>query len=141
MMDLTVEIEGNVGNLEEALDKFRCTEILDDNAKKEWSHEELNKLYETHERLLDLHRIKERNFCRDSNKYNKEAAPFLVCLLYLEEQVNDVKDFIDDYVEPNQEDFDEFKDVDIYNTLSLDKVEALEDLVIIGPPGLVKLSI
>ncbi|XP_023745123.1 uncharacterized protein LOC111893291 isoform X1 [Lactuca sativa] len=55
------------------------------------------------------------------------------------EQVNDVKDFIDDYVERNQEDFDEFEDVDmLYNTLSLDKVEALEDLVIIGPPGLVK---
>ncbi|CAI9260336.1 unnamed protein product [Lactuca saligna] len=37
------------------------------------------------------------------------------------------------------EDFDEFEDVDmLYNTLSLDKVEALEDLVIIGPPGLVK---
>ncbi|KAI3518781.1 hypothetical protein L1887_07594 [Cichorium endivia] len=55
------------------------------------------------------------------------------------EQVNDVKDFIDDYVERNQEDFEEFEDVDmLYNTLSLDKVEALEDLVIIGPPGLVK---
>lgn len=38
-----------------------------------------------------------------------------------------------------QEDFDEFEDVDmLYNTLSLDKVEALEDLVTIGPPGLVK---
>ncbi|CAI9304057.1 unnamed protein product [Lactuca saligna] len=37
------------------------------------------------------------------------------------------------------EDFDEFEDVDmLYNTLSLDKVEALEDLVIIGPPGVVK---
>ncbi|KAL4578257.1 hypothetical protein LXL04_014377 [Taraxacum kok-saghyz] len=52
------------------------------------------------------------------------------------EQVNDVKDFIDDYVERNQEDFEEFEDVDmLYNTLSLDKVEALEDLVIIVPPG------
>ncbi|CAI9298657.1 unnamed protein product [Lactuca saligna] len=29
------------------------------------------------------------------------------------EQVNDVKDFIDDYVERNQEDFDEFEDVDM----------------------------
>ncbi|CAI9287673.1 unnamed protein product [Lactuca saligna] len=78
----------------------------------------------------------------DSNKYNKEAALFLVCLLFLEEQVNDVKDFIDDYVERNQEDFDEFEDIDmLYNTLSLDKVEALEDLVIIGLPDLVKLSI
>ncbi|CAI9286539.1 unnamed protein product [Lactuca saligna] len=82
-----------------------------------------------------------RNFYRDSNKYNKEAAPFLVCLLFLEEQVNDVKGFIDDYVERNQEDFDEFEDVDmLYNTLSLDKVEALEDLIIIGPPGLVKVT-
>ncbi|CAI9284375.1 unnamed protein product [Lactuca saligna] len=50
------------------------------------------------------------------------------------EQVNNVKDFIDDYVERNQEDFDEFEDVDmLYNTLSLDKVEALEDLVIMQP--------
>ncbi|KAG9137232.1 hypothetical protein Leryth_023369 [Lithospermum erythrorhizon] len=55
------------------------------------------------------------------------------------EQVNDVKDFIDDYVERNQEDFDEFYDVDeLYCTLPLDKVESLEDLVTIGPPGLVK---
>ncbi|KVH90623.1 CCR4-NOT complex, subunit 3/ 5 [Cynara cardunculus var. scolymus] len=55
------------------------------------------------------------------------------------EQVNDVKDFLDDYVERNQEDFDEFDDVDmLYNTLPLDKVESLEDLVTIGPPGLAK---
>ncbi|KAK9155042.1 hypothetical protein Sjap_002522 [Stephania japonica] len=52
------------------------------------------------------------------------------------EQVNDVKDFIDDYVERNQDDFEEFSDVDeLYNSLPLD-VEALEDLVAIGPPGL-----
>nr|KAJ0227281.1 hypothetical protein LSAT_V11C100025520 [Lactuca sativa] len=69
------------------------------------------------------------------------SSTLLVCLLFLEEQVNDVKDFIDDYVERNQEDFDEFEDVAmLYNTLSLDKVEALEDLVIIGPPGLVKVT-
>ncbi|KAG9452044.1 hypothetical protein H6P81_004948 [Aristolochia fimbriata] len=50
------------------------------------------------------------------------------------EQVNDVKDFLDDYVERNQEDFDEFSDVDeLYNSLPLDKVESLEDLVTIGP--------
>ncbi|XP_011034351.1 PREDICTED: general negative regulator of transcription subunit 3 isoform X2 [Populus euphratica] len=55
------------------------------------------------------------------------------------EQVNDVKDFLDDYVERNQEDFDDFSDVDdLYNSLPLDKVESLEDLVTIGPPGLVK---
>ncbi|KAK9290752.1 hypothetical protein L1049_008928 [Liquidambar formosana] len=55
------------------------------------------------------------------------------------EQVNDVKDFLDDYVERNQEDFEEFEDVDeLYNSLPLDKVESLEDLVAIGPPGLVK---
>ncbi|KAK6915800.1 CCR4-Not complex component, Not N-terminal domain [Dillenia turbinata] len=54
------------------------------------------------------------------------------------EQVNDVKDFLEDYVERNQEDFDEFSEVDeLYNSLPLDKVEALEDLVSIGP-GLVK---
>nr|XP_034897976.1 general negative regulator of transcription subunit 3-like isoform X2 [Populus alba] len=55
------------------------------------------------------------------------------------EQVNDVKDFLDDYVERNQEDFDDFSDVDeLYNSLPLDKVDSLEDLVTIGPPGLVK---
>ncbi|KAL5547163.1 hypothetical protein UlMin_006850 [Ulmus minor] len=55
------------------------------------------------------------------------------------EQVNDVKDFLDDYVERNQEDFDEFSDVDeLYSSLPLDKVEALEDLVTIVPPGIVK---
>ncbi|KAI3822727.1 hypothetical protein L1987_10324 [Smallanthus sonchifolius] len=55
------------------------------------------------------------------------------------EQVNDIKDFLDDYVERNQEVFDEFDDVDmLYSTLPLDKVESLEDLVTIGPPGLVK---
>ncbi|PON33267.1 CCR4-NOT complex [Parasponia andersonii] len=54
------------------------------------------------------------------------------------EQVNDVRDFLDDYVERNQEDFDEFSDVDeLYSSLPMDKVE-LEDLVTIGPPGLVK---
>ncbi|XP_052174924.1 general negative regulator of transcription subunit 3 isoform X2 [Diospyros lotus] len=55
------------------------------------------------------------------------------------EQVNDVKDFLDDYVERNQEDFEDFCDVDdLYNTLPLDKVESLEDLVTIGPPAIVK---
>ncbi|XP_054811066.1 uncharacterized protein LOC129312447 isoform X2 [Prosopis cineraria] len=55
------------------------------------------------------------------------------------EQVNDVKEFLDDYVERNQEDFDEFSDVDeLYSSLPLDKVESLEDLVTIGPPGLAK---
>ncbi|KAI3765900.1 hypothetical protein L2E82_15946 [Cichorium intybus] len=48
-------------------------------------------------------------------------------------QVDDVKDFIDDYVEKNQEDFDEFDDVDmLYETLSLDNVEA---------PGFVKFQV
>uniref|UniRef100_A0A6N2N2V2 CCR4-Not complex component Not N-terminal domain-containing protein n=1 Tax=Salix viminalis TaxID=40686 RepID=A0A6N2N2V2_SALVM len=57
------------------------------------------------------------------------------------EEVNDVKDFLDDYVERNQEDFDDFSDVDdLYNSLPLDKVESLEDLVTIGPPGLVKVN-
>lgn len=41
-----------------------------------------------------------------------------------------------------QEDFDEFSDVDeLYISLPLDKVEALEELVIMGPPGLVKVNI
>ncbi|XP_050375903.1 general negative regulator of transcription subunit 3 isoform X1 [Argentina anserina] len=54
------------------------------------------------------------------------------------EQVNDVKDFLEDYVERNQEDFDEFSEVDeLYSTLPLDKVESLEDLVTV-PPVLVK---
>nr|TKR90804.1 general negative regulator of transcription subunit 3 isoform X1 [Populus alba] len=58
------------------------------------------------------------------------------------EQVNDVKDFLDDYVERNQEDFDDFSDVDeLYNSLPLDKVDSLEDLVTIGPPGLVKATV
>ncbi|KAL9232979.1 hypothetical protein vseg_008028 [Gypsophila vaccaria] len=61
---------------------------------------------------------------------NEELSP---------EQVNDVKDFLEDYVERNQEDFDEFSDVDeLYSTLPLDKVEALEDLVSIVQPGIVK---
>ncbi|KAA8519055.1 hypothetical protein F0562_016171 [Nyssa sinensis] len=55
------------------------------------------------------------------------------------EQVNDVKDFLDDYMERNQEDFEDFSDVDeLYNSLPLDKVESLEDLVTTVPPGLVK---
>jgi CCR4-NOT transcription complex subunit 3 len=55
------------------------------------------------------------------------------------EEVNDVKEFLDDYVERNQEDFDEFSDVDeFYSSLPLDKVDSLEDLVTVGPPGLVK---
>ncbi|KAK9664678.1 hypothetical protein RND81_14G060700 [Saponaria officinalis] len=60
---------------------------------------------------------------------NEELSP---------EQVNDAKDFLEDYVERNQEDFDEFSDVDeLYSTLPLDKVEGLEDLVI-SQPGIVK---
>ncbi|KAG5100979.1 hypothetical protein AAZX31_16G039800 [Glycine max] len=56
------------------------------------------------------------------------------------EEVNDVKDFLDDYVERNQDDFDEFDDVDeLYSSLPLDKVETLEDLVTI-PPGLSKVA-
>ncbi|KAK1264316.1 hypothetical protein QJS04_geneDACA009457 [Acorus gramineus] len=55
------------------------------------------------------------------------------------EQVNDIKDFLEDYVERNQDDFDEFSNVDdLYNTLPLDKVEALEDMVALGASGLVK---
>ncbi|XP_050375905.1 general negative regulator of transcription subunit 3 isoform X2 [Argentina anserina] len=57
------------------------------------------------------------------------------------EQVNDVKDFLEDYVERNQEDFDEFSEVDeLYSTLPLDKVESLEDLVTV-PPVLVKATV
>ncbi|KAJ7534355.1 hypothetical protein O6H91_13G090700 [Diphasiastrum complanatum] len=45
------------------------------------------------------------------------------------EQINDVKDFVEDYVDRNQDDFDEFEDVDeLYNSLPLDKLEALETL-------------
>lgn len=54
------------------------------------------------------------------------------------EQVNDVKDFVEDYVERNQADFEDFEDVDdLYNQLPLDKVEGLEDLVTIVPPAAV----
>lgn len=57
------------------------------------------------------------------------------------EQVNDVRDFLEDYVERNQDDFEEFSDVDeLYSSLPLDKVESLEDLVTIGPPSLVKVN-
>ncbi|KAF6150188.1 hypothetical protein GIB67_023143 [Kingdonia uniflora] len=53
------------------------------------------------------------------------------------EQVNDIRDFIDDYVERNQDDFEEFSDVDeLYCSLPLDELH--EDLVTIAPPGLVK---
>ncbi|KAJ0966377.1 hypothetical protein J5N97_027515 [Dioscorea zingiberensis] len=55
------------------------------------------------------------------------------------DQVNDLKEFLEDYVERNQEDFHEFDDVDeFYSSLPLDKVEALEDLVTLGPSVLVK---
>ncbi|KAL8149355.1 hypothetical protein AgCh_006391 [Apium graveolens] len=55
-------------------------------------------------------------------------------------QVNDVKDYIDDYAEHNQEDFDEFSDIDeLYISLPLEKVKALKDLVMI-PHGLVKVE-
>ncbi|XP_044979389.1 general negative regulator of transcription subunit 3 isoform X3 [Hordeum vulgare subsp. vulgare] len=55
------------------------------------------------------------------------------------EQVNDVKDFLEDYVERNQEDFDEFSDVeDLYSTLPMEKVEALEDMVSLAPSSLIK---
>ncbi|KAG6503946.1 hypothetical protein ZIOFF_036270 [Zingiber officinale] len=58
------------------------------------------------------------------------------------DQVNDVKDFLEDYVERNQEDFDEFSDVDeLYVSLPLDKVEALEDLVSLGPSSLTKIAL
>lgn len=40
-----------------------------------------------------------------------------------------------------KEDFDEFSDVDeLYNSLPLEKVESLEDLVAIGTPALVKVT-
>jgi CCR4-NOT transcription complex subunit 3 len=54
------------------------------------------------------------------------------------EQVNDVKDFVEDYVERNQDNFEEFADVDeIYQSLPL--VEALEslDAIPIVPPAIV----
>lgn len=44
------------------------------------------------------------------------------------DQVNEVKDFVEDYIERNQEDFEEFLDVDeIYQSLPLDKIEAMEN--------------
>lgn len=40
-----------------------------------------------------------------------------------------------------QEDFDEFSDVeDLYSTLPMEKVEALEDMVSLAPSSLVKVS-
>lgn len=50
------------------------------------------------------------------------------------DQVNDVKDLVEDYVERNQDDFDEFQEVDeIYSSIPLEKIEALENLD--GPPN------
>ncbi|XP_078435694.1 transcription regulator NOT2/NOT3/NOT5 family protein isoform X2 [Wolffia australiana] len=47
------------------------------------------------------------------------------------EQVNDVKEFLEDYVERNQDDFDEFSDPDeLYSALQLEKVESLDDFAI-----------
>eukprot|EP00240_Pyramimonas_obovata_P016158 CAMPEP_0118922900 /NCGR_PEP_ID=MMETSP1169-20130426/1649_1 /TAXON_ID=36882 /ORGANISM="Pyramimonas obovata, Strain CCMP722" /LENGTH=288 /DNA_ID=CAMNT_0006863829 /DNA_START=83 /DNA_END=946 /DNA_ORIENTATION=+ len=44
------------------------------------------------------------------------------------EEVADIKDFVDDYLERNQEDFDEFCDVDeLYESLGVDLVKAGED--------------
>eukprot|EP00249_Psilotum_nudum_P021865 c28285_g1_i2 orf=637-3519(-) len=58
------------------------------------------------------------------------------------EQVNDVKEFVEDYVERNQDDFEDFADVDeLYSSLPLDKMEALENLdavPVIPPAVLVK---
>ncbi|KAG0481287.1 hypothetical protein HPP92_012145 [Vanilla planifolia] len=63
---------------------------------------------------------------------NDELSPDLV---------NDVKDLVEDYVERNQESFDEFNDVDeLYSSLQLDKIEVLDELVSRGPSTLVKHS-
>ncbi|KVH88052.1 Peptidase C19, ubiquitin carboxyl-terminal hydrolase 2 [Cynara cardunculus var. scolymus] len=51
MMDLTVEIEGNIRTLEEALDKFTCTEILDGENKYKCSR---CKSYEKAKKKLTL---------------------------------------------------------------------------------------
>ncbi|KAI3784183.1 hypothetical protein L1987_43277 [Smallanthus sonchifolius] len=51
MMDLTVEIEGNIGTLEEALDKFTCSEILDGENKYKCSR---CKSYEKAKKTLTL---------------------------------------------------------------------------------------
>lgn len=45
------------------------------------------------------------------------------------DQVTDVKDLVEDYVERNQEDFDDFSEVDeIYSSIPLEKIEALENM-------------
>ncbi|CAN6371445.1 unnamed protein product, partial [Urochloa humidicola] len=50
------------------------------------------------------------------------------------EEVNDVKDFLEDYVERNQEDFDEFSDTeDLYSTLPMEKLEAHEAQFPVAP--------
>ncbi|KAM0031709.1 putative ubiquitinyl hydrolase 1 [Helianthus debilis subsp. tardiflorus] len=51
MMDLTVEIQGNIATLEEALDKFTCTEILDGENKYKCSR---CKSYEKAKKTLTL---------------------------------------------------------------------------------------
>ncbi|BBN10757.1 CCR4-NOT transcription complex subunit 3 [Marchantia polymorpha subsp. ruderalis] len=45
------------------------------------------------------------------------------------DEVNDVRDFVEDYVERNQDDFDDFASVDdLYQSLPLDKMEALDTM-------------
>ncbi|CAM6088959.1 unnamed protein product [Calypogeia fissa] len=54
------------------------------------------------------------------------------------DEVSDVKDFVEDYVDRNQDDFDDFAVVDdLYQSLPLEKMEALEtlDAVPIIPPA------
>eukprot|EP00250_Pteridium_aquilinum_P011470 c20093_g1_i1 orf=171-2777(-) len=49
------------------------------------------------------------------------------------DQVNDVKDLVEDYVERNQDDFEEFSEVDeIYSSIPIEKIEALEHMEMIA---------
>ncbi|XP_020251428.1 general negative regulator of transcription subunit 3-like isoform X1 [Asparagus officinalis] len=60
------------------------------------------------------------------------------------DQVNDLKYYLDDYIECNQVDFERFSNIDeLYVSLPLDKVEALEDMVTVtlGSSGLVKAAL
>ncbi|GAQ78366.1 transcription regulator NOT2/NOT3/NOT5 family protein [Klebsormidium nitens] len=51
---------------------------------------------------------------------NEELSP---------EEVNDVKDLVEDYLERNQDDFDEFSDVDdMYEALGLEKLEMADNM-------------
>ncbi|CAA6653785.1 unnamed protein product [Spirodela intermedia] len=102
-----------VGDLESQIDNFEA-EIEGLSVKKGKTHLETSiTRHKTHIMKLEwILRLLD----------NDELSP---------EQVNDVKEFLEDYVERNQEDFEEFSNPDeLYSALQLEKVESLDDFAI-----------